>query len=68
MCRLRGNHIHKPLSHRTGYGMADGAVLAHLHLVLKHDLQIGAIVSERVWRPHQAIDLISFDDAGARIG
>ena len=61
-------HIHQPLGHRERNRMTDGAILAHLHLVLKHHLQIGAIILEAIGSADQPEHLIALDHAGARIG
>ncbi len=66
--RLPRRHVNQPLGDCAGDGMTDGAILARLHLVLKHDREFAAIVLELVRRAHQADRLISFDGAGARIG
>ncbi|MHC2348643.1 hypothetical protein ACVMIL_009853 [Bradyrhizobium barranii subsp. barranii] len=47
--------------------MADGAILAGLHLVLEDHLQYGAIVLETIGRADQTDHLIALDHAGARI-
>ena len=47
--------------------MADGAVLAHDVLVLKHHAGAGAIVRAGVWAADQVDHLVGFDAAGARI-
>ena len=65
-CRRR--HVDHPLGDRECNRMTDRAILAHLHLVLKHHLQIGAIVLEAIRCADQPEHLIAFDDAGARIG
>nr|WP_246788795.1 hypothetical protein [Bradyrhizobium sp. CIR48] len=61
-------HVDETLGHRAGDGMADGAVLAGLHLVLEDHLQRGSVIFEAIGRADQADDLIALDDAGARIG
>ncbi len=47
--------------------MADGAVLAHHVLVLKHDAGAGAVVRTGVGAADQIDDLVRLDAAGARI-
>ena len=47
--------------------MADGAVLAHDVLVLKHDAGAGAVVRAGVGAADQVHDLVRLDAAGARI-
>ncbi len=65
---LGSDHVHQPLGDGASDRMPHSPVLAHLHLVLKHDLQIGAVVLETVRCAHQPEDLIAFDDAGSGIG
>ena len=64
---LRRRKLDQPFGHRGRDRMADGAVLAHDVLVLKHDAGAGAVVRAGVRTAHQVDDLVRFDAAGARI-
>ena len=64
---FRRGEIDKALGHRGRDRMADGAVLAHDVLVLKHHAGVGAVIRAGV-RPADQIDhLVGLDAAGARI-
>ena len=65
---LPRRQIDQPLGHRAGDRVADGAVLAHLHLVLGDHFEVGPVVAEPVGRPDQAHHLVALHGAGARIG
>ena len=65
---LHRGHVDQPLRDGAGDGMADGAILAGLHLVLEDHLERRAIVLEAIGRAHQADDLVALHHACARIG
>ena len=64
---LRRGEFDQAFGDRGRDRMADGAVLAHDVLVLKHDAGAGAIVRAGVGPADQIDDLVGLDAAGARI-
>ena len=62
-----GREVHKPFGHRRRDRVADGAVLACGHLVLRHDRGGAAVIGEVVGPAAQVHDLVALDRAGAGI-